>query len=518
MYWVRKLSSQPSPLVSPMSRKDAKSWFLPVYEMDRTRQTKKLNMKMKQDELVQLRLERRLLDARRVAVQHHLGLVPRVHHQPVHPVRVHQPRAAQAQLLVADGEQQPPAAVHVGCLLRARGRRQHLVAGLIDVHLAGLHRRRGRRPRAVGVHLQARLELVEGGVGRLGLDAPGEAEQLLGRGGRESGARGHAYLGHGLAVQVGRVDVGGGVGVGGGDEDDVGGELLVLVDLHPLANHDVLGGHGRQPLLAVVVALGGRVHLLHLHLGRPSCCAALLCHHVLRTALTVARAEHGRHGGRLVDRRLRADALYGRLRAGPRHGRHGVGACLVVADDSEAAVVSDVVLPVAVPVLHALLDGRHGQDDGQRDDGGVDGERADVGDDLDEDAGQEVHVGEALELLVQVEGEEGQQRVLGRLDEVGGEALRRVGRRVVHVHGEGARVAGVGGAGRAGHRIEGGAGQIAGRARTRGCTAVRRRIRQRTTRIARQPLAQTLAEGRSHGRGRGRGRTRKREREAQSVW
>ena len=69
-------------------------------------------------------------------------------------------------------------------------------------------------------------------------------------------------------------------------------------------------------------------------------------------------------------------------------------------------------------VIVTILDGSHAQDEDQRQGGGDWAQRGNGRDELKHEQDQEVEVGSPHELLQQVDGQEGQQCVLGGVDAV----------------------------------------------------------------------------------------------------
>ncbi|KAH6605615.1 hypothetical protein Trco_004768 [Trichoderma cornu-damae] len=83
------------------------------------------------------------------------------------------------------------------------------------------------------------IVLVEVGLGSLALDPELGALAVPSVPDAAAAAEGLSDLEVRLAVQVFGLNVAGTVGIGGGEDDDVGGELVVLVDAHKVSDHQV---------------------------------------------------------------------------------------------------------------------------------------------------------------------------------------------------------------------------------------------------------------------------------------
>lgn len=83
-------------------------------------------------------------------------------------------------------------------------------------------------------------------------------------------------------------------------------------------------------------------------------------------------------------------------------------------------MVDFVVGPVPAVVLPEVLDGGDGQDEEDRGQGQLGFEGVDGGHKVEQGDEDEVDIGQTMELLEEVLGQEGERRVLGGLDGVGG--------------------------------------------------------------------------------------------------
>ena len=90
----------------------------------------------------------------------------------------------------------------------------------------------------------------------------------------------------------------------------------------------------------------------------------------------------------------------------------------LVLDDVDASVVDSVVALVALVVIVAIFDCRCAEHNQEREPGGDGTEGADLRDELQNQLQQEVDVGSTRKLLKEVDGQERQHSVLGRLDPV----------------------------------------------------------------------------------------------------
>lgn len=98
--------------------------------------------------------------------------------------------------------------------------------------------------------------------------------------------------------------------------------------------------------------------------------------------------------------------------------RHGAVHAPLVLDDVDASVVDSVVALVALVVIVAIFDCRCAEHNQEREPGGDGTEGADLRDELQNQLQQEVDVGSTRKLLKEVDGQERQHSVLGRLDPV----------------------------------------------------------------------------------------------------
>lgn len=107
----------------------------------------------------------------------------------------------------------------------------------------------------------------------------------------------------------------------------------------------------------------------------------------------------------------------------PRFGFEGGGGGR---EDGRKAGVFRAVGEVAAVVFVGVFEGGDGEDEGEGEDGSGGGEDAQLGDLVDAEEDEEVYVGDAVELLEEVFGDEGEERVFGGVDGVEGVLVRRV--------------------------------------------------------------------------------------------